>query len=290
MSQVDEKTVNDTEIVSNSSSNLEDDDLDFNSANEDNAINQDDNDESDYDEEEDAKADAAVQKANANASDERKVELDLDEAPFLEEEKEEEPEVTEEEEKEEESKDKKKKFQLNLTKKKIIIIAAIALIIIGGAVAALFLLGGGESEEPTEVVEEVEEVVEEEAAEPEGPNMDLEPFVVIVEEFKEPQGPPVYTENLDPFWIEMKDDNNETIFLVCNFALVTGDEAFYKEIQANIPEIRDTIYYYLAARDYKLLTNHENFPLIKEGMLTLVNRLLKKDQLTDVLYDSYITK
>ncbi len=265
MSQVEEQTVADNEIVANNSSAPEEATLDTG---------------------ENSTQQASEQTADsANAVPDKKVELDLEEAPFLEEEKEEAPateksadESSTSQTGEEEGKGKKK-FQL--TKKKLIIIVGGLLIVIIAAVAVLFLTGGGE-ETPKEV-EATEEVEEAEAPE-------LEPFVVVVEEFKEPEGPPIYTLELEPFWIQMKNETSETIFLVCNFSLVTEDMTFYNEIQANIPVIRDTIYYYLNSRTHQFLTNHENFPLIKENLLTLINRLLKQDQLSEVLYNSYLTK
>ncbi len=220
------------------------------------------------------------------------VQLDIDDAPFLDEEEEEEEkkeEAKEEEEGEKEEGETKKKgrfqFLANMSKKKkIIIAAALVLVILLIAAAAFFLLSGSPEAVDAEEVEEVKEEVAE------GEEGSAGTYIVTVDEsYKNPPVEITYDTKLEPFWVQMQ-DGGKTFFLVSTFTIHTKDEKLHQEVNRNIATLRDTIYYYLNTKNYDFLTNYKNFTLIKEDLLDEVNQKLGEGKLEDIYYDNYIVK
>lgn len=197
-----------------------------------------------------------VSKAN------RKVQLDLEDADFLKEIEEEPKERTPEKvEVDEDAENKKKR------KKKIIIISsAVILFLLLLSVAYFYFF--------TDTIT--------------GPKK--EPYIVIVKDYKDPELAPVYTEVLEPFWVQMKNEQGETFFLVCNFAMSTEDADLSIELRTNLALIRDIIYYYLRTKDYRFLTDTNNFLQIKKDLLALINDKLAVNSLKDILYENYMIR
>ncbi len=233
-----------------------------------------------------------VEKARA------KVQLDIEDAPFLEDdEEEEEEEKAEGEKKGEEGEDgeegeegeegsgKKKKSK----KKKLIIIGAAALLLIIIIAVAAFLFLGGDKEE--EIPAEPEPYVPEVDAEGNIiPNLELEPFIVVVEPFVEPTGPPVYSIDLEPFWVESRDADNKTFFIVCNFTLIAEEEKNLVNLNSQLSPIRDAIFYHLSTQDHELLTRPSNLQTLRKSLMDRVNELLPGIKIKDLLYTNYTVR
>ncbi len=155
-------------------------------------------------------------------------------------------------------------------KKKIIILAGALVFLLLIAGAAFFFLTG-EPPEPEPLPEDLT-------------------FVVTVDEgYKQPPINTVFNTPLEPFWVQIK-EGDKTFFLVCTFTLSTENTSLNKEIQSNIPLLRDTIYYYLNTKDFDFLSNYKNFTQIKADLLQEVNEQLGSGELEDILYDNYIVK
>ncbi len=206
----------------------------------------------------------------------KKVQLDIDDAPFLADDEEE--KKKEEEESEEAEDDDKSEAKPKKSKKKLIIIGvAVLLLLIILAAAAYFLLFSGGEEPPVDVPQEL---------------VEPEPTTVIVtvdESYTQPVITPVYNTTLEPFWVEMR-DASRTFFLVCTFTISTENQDLSDEIQTKIPQIRDIIYYYLNTKDYVFLTSYDNFTVIKADLLEAVNEELIDGELEDILYDNYLVR
>ncbi len=226
-----------------------------------------------------------------------KVQLDIEDAPFLEDDDEEEEEEEaaagggsgggddgeEGPEKGEDGKSKKKP-----SKKKLIILGVLAFLILTIiAIVALLVIGGGDDDaqhkgKGYEVQRDADGniIID--------PN--LEPFVVVVEPFVEPTGPPVYSLDLEPFWVEIKDPEGKTLFLVSNFTLVVEEEKNLVNLNVQLSSIRDAIYYHLATQEYELLTDTKNLPTLRKSLSDRVNELLSGIKLKDLLYTSYTVR
>lgn len=196
-----------------------------------------------------------------------KVQLDIDDAPFLnEDELPEESSPTDaipspraSSRKEEEPEEPPKKSKKKLI---IIILIPVLLIIIGIVVYFLFLR-------------------------PEPPS---EPITVLVEPSQTAIVPKDFQITLDPFWTPFQKEDGSSVFLLSSFVLSTSEQKVSEEITAKMTTIRDAIYYYLISADPAYLLNSENAALIKSDMLDAINSYIVQGEVASVFFDSYITK
>ena len=208
-----------------------------------------------------------------------KVELDLDDAPFLMEEEEPEPEPAPEAaaapaesdeaaEPAAQKRDFKTLLRALLKDKRVLAGAGSAVILL--AVAGYFLFGSSESDAPAPP----EQVAAH--TEPEAP--------------KEPAKPTEYYIRWEPFWVEFTDSDGNIRFLVCRFAGVTLNEILKHEAEAKQLVLRDTIYYYLMHKDKTFLGNTANADALKRDVLAVVNQYLSSGQLDQILLEDYVIK
>ena len=208
-----------------------------------------------------------------------KVELDLDDAPFLVEEEEPEPEPAPEAAAEPAVPDeaaepaaKKRDFKALLKAllkdKRVLAGAGSAVILL--AVGAYFLFGSSEPD----------------AAPP--PEATVAP--TEAEAPKEPAKPAEYYIRWEPFWVEFNDKDGNTRFLICRFAGVTLNEIVKHEAEAKQTALRDTIYYYLVHKDKTFLGNTANADALKRDVLAVVNQYLSSGQLDQILLEDYVIK
>ncbi len=197
-----------------------------------------------------------------------KVELDLEDAPFLEEDEDEEEEVAPEPVALEEAPEKRG-FKEILTEalhnKKIVAAAAVVLLLlVGGLVYLLWFM-------PEEVVEEVPEEMVEEMVEDEVVKQD-------------------YIVAWDEFWVEHMTADGQVRFLVCKFAAPTANEKLAFEIRSKKLVLRDAIYYYLKNKDLTFLSDKKNVATLKQDLVGVLNQYLSNDQLQDLLIEEYLVK
>jgi flagellar protein FliL len=199
----------------------------------------------------------------------QKVDLDLDDAPFLEDEPEE-PKQTETEEPTsiaaptEEAKPSKKKLYL------IIGIAA-ALVVAG---AAFFLL----KKSPAPPVEQAPPQPVEAPQPPPPP-----------EPTPEPPKPEIIM-NLAPFLIELTDKQGHTHFLTIRFSAVTLDPAVELEFKRNTIVVRDAVYYYLKNKSMDFLTDKNNADMLKKDVLSVINQFIGAQPLDNLLIEDFLVK
>lgn len=197
----------------------------------------------------------------------QKVELDLEDAPFLEEEEDEEEEEEEEEAPEsleEPDRDKRPWFR-NI---KIVLPAGGVLLALLVTLGILFWPSSKPPPEPEqpETVQEIEEpAMEEEPEEQE--------FLV----------------SLEPFWVEQQEQNGKIRFLVCKFTAVTTSEKMSYEITQKTTMLRDAIFYYLKNKDLTFLSDEENVEALKADVLSVINQYLTL-RLESLLIEQYLVK
>jgi len=197
----------------------------------------------------------------------QKVDLDLDDAPFLEDEEEEEPEPIVEasgEESEEEA-------PVPWWKKKQIVFPGAGLLLLLLGVSAYFLFFSAE-ETPPPPAEIVEEQPLEEPAPP------------------PPPAPETITVAMDPFLVEETDAKGQTRFLSVTFSTTTTNPETEKEIKGNIVVLRDAIYYYLKNKSLIFLTDKKNGDALKQDILSVINQFLSSEQLDNLLIEDYLVK
>lgn len=193
-----------------------------------------------------------------------KVELDLEDAPFLKDETEtpEEPEdsaadnVAGQEPETEEAKPFSKK-------KKILLI--------GGGVALAVIVALG--------VFVVPALLE---------NKPTLQNIIVVPNPKVTQAPKVFQVKLDPFILECTDSTGSKKFLQASFILSTSNYDVYHEISNNQKVLRDAIYYYLEIQDTDTLLDTTHQQQLKLGLLDILNKYIINGQLEDLFIDSFL--
>lgn len=211
----------------------------------------------------------------ASAPSNGKVELDLDDAPFLMDDEEPEPEPEAPPDAESAPADaealpegkKRLNFKALLKDKRVLAGAGSAFILLG--VAAFFLFSSPAEETPPPP--EPEQQATEEAP-------------------KEPAKPTEYYIRWEPFWVEFTDSEGNVRFLVCRFAGMTTNETLKMEAEAKQLVLRDTIYYYLTHKDKEFLGNTANAEALKRDILAVVNQYLSSGQIDQVLLEDYVIK
>jgi len=203
----------------------------------------------------------------------QKVDLDLDDAPFLEDEAEEPAETAVSEETppfpgaaEEAKPPSKKRF--------LLIGGAVLLLLAAGAATFFFL----KKPAPAPVVEEAPPPVE----------------APLVPEPAPPPEPPAPQREIimtmEPFLIELTDQKGRTRFLTIRFTAVTQEPAVELEFKRNIIVVRDAVYYYLKNKSLEFLTDKNNTDNLKKDVLSVINQFIGAQPLDNLLIEDYLVK
>ena len=200
----------------------------------------------------------------------QKVELDLDDAPFLEEDEEEEEKEQEKKSKqkgeEAEGEEKEEAQHIAWWKRKWVIASASALLLLLlFFLIWLFLFAPGES---------VPEKKTTPKSTKEAPS-----------KAKEPSEPEQVNVKFEPFQVEYMQDG-EIQFLFCKFAFSTNDVLQW-EIKRKTMVLRDAIYYYLKNKDLTFLNNKDNVQQLKTDLLSVVNQFLSNGNIKEILIQEY---
>lgn len=202
----------------------------------------------------------------------QKVELDLDDAPFLEEEE----EVQAEPEKPVKtvSFDSPKEERPPLGKKKLMLLGAAALVVlIAAALTIKFLFFKGK---PEPVQQETEQSSSTSLAQDNATTA-------------EPEKPEIQV-RMEPFWVEQKAGPDETRFLIVRLLLGTRDPAIAKELDMKLMPARNAVFYYLKNKDVQFLTDEENTELLKSELLMVINQYVTDGKFDSLMFEEYVVK
>jgi len=205
----------------------------------------------------------------------QKVELDLEDAPFLDEEDEEEappppPSGPAEAVSLEAAPAKKRELPAWLKDKRILAgMAAVLLLVIG---LALYLLIKPKA--PVETAPPPEAAVQK--PQEQAPAPEPEPADITVQ--------------VEPFTVELKDAKGELRFLFCKFSLVTKDPQVGFEIKQKMTILRDAVYYYLKNKNLTFLADTSNAEALKLDLLSVINQFMSSGQLETILIEQYLVK
>lgn len=211
----------------------------------------------------------------------QKVELDLDDALFLEfEEKEEEPspapEPAPEPEPEAAALVTRDNVQASKSRKKLWILGiAAALCLILGAGGSYFFMKSAldkpEAEHPS-----VEVPAEQAAPVPEPQNATPKPLELV-------------TYNMSRFQIEYV-LAEQIRFLTCSLSIPNVTPLMRLEMQAKTVPIRDGIYRYLKNAPLSFLDNPNNSDKLKADLATVINQHMKSGKVSEILIEEYVVR
>lgn len=197
-----------------------------------------------------------------------KVELDLDDAPFLRAEEEATPAPVEEAINAAPDADAAEKARRK--KKRLLILAGAALgLIILLAVAAWWFFFRTPPPPP-----------------PEAPK----PDVIVVPSTPADASQPDIAAGFEPFIVPVTGADGKTNFLVCQFTAISKDQTIARELGQKIIPLRDAIYFYLRGKDANFLLDARNGAGIKSELLSVFNDYLTQGKLEDIVFESYLSK
>lgn len=200
----------------------------------------------------------------------QKVDLDLDDAPFLEDEEEEEVELEEAPEAEAPEEEKKEKKELPaIFKNKMFYMAVVIAVLL---IVIVYLMFSRPDAPPPPSPPEPEETVEE-------PLVESEP--VITGEI---------LLRLDPFLIEQKDEKGTIRFLEVRLVLNTTDEDLARQFKQETFTVRNALYYYLKNKDLQFLSDEKNADKLKQELLAVVNQYMGFGQFDSLLFEQYLVR
>lgn len=231
----------------------------------------------------DRQAAPEIEVAGATGGSLQKVELDLDDAPFLK--KDEPPPPARQEDVEPEPDDGAAQAKARARRKKLLIFggAAALLLGLGGAGAAWFF---GRTPPPAPPPLPGPEVVVVPAPAPVAEKKEyikeFMPFVVPRHMHAE-DGPALPARGSVPV-------GTDTRFLVCKFSVLATDPNVSQELDRQMLPLRDAVYYYLLSKSSQFLTDAHNGELIKTDLRGVVNDYLTQGKIEDILFESYLNK
>lgn len=201
----------------------------------------------------------------------QKVELDLDDAPFLEEEEEvkEEPQAPREAISFDTGEAKSEPPKRD--KKKLIIISVAALLLLfvtAGAIKFFFFRTKPKpAADPTEQAEQQTNASEE--APPAAPELQY---------------------RMEPFLVEQKYGEDQIRFLSLRLLLGTKDPAIISDFESKTLPARNAIFYYLKNKDVQFLSDENNVEKMRSELLLVVNQYVSDGKFDTLLFEEYVVK
>ena len=115
----------------------------------------------------------------------------------------------------------------------------------------------------------------------------VKPEVVVVPQTPTAQMPQDQVKELAPFVVP-RADGDGTAFLICKFSVVYKNPALGAELDRKMVSLRDALYFYLGSKTDAFLLNADNAPTIKRDLTEVLNDYLTQGQVTDILLESYL--
>ena len=202
----------------------------------------------------------------------QKVDLDLDDAPFLEDEDEEEEIVEAKDETpmldEEDEEGPESPGLAALLKNKFVLVGAGIILILLVVIVILLLR---EPEAPPPPPPPPAEEKQAEAA----PVVEETPEILI---------------RLDPFLIEQIDKEGKIRFLEVRILLSTEEDGLAKQFKQETYTVRNALFYYLKNKDLQFLSDKENSDKLKKELLAIVNQYMGFGQFETLMFDQYLVR
>lgn len=204
----------------------------------------------------------------------QKVELDLEDAPFLEEEEEVQPEPPRPAEAIPTEAPQEDKPPPPGRKKLIIIAAAALVVLVAAALTAKFLFFKGKPATTPETA---------------GHSAPKEPAADNASAAKAPELPDIHV-RLEPFWVEQKGTGEEIRFLIVRILLGTTDKMVAKEFENKLLPARNAIFYYLKNKDVQFLADEHNAEKLRSELLLVINQYVTDGKFDTLMFEEYVVK
>ncbi len=204
----------------------------------------------------------------------QKVDLDLDDAPFLEDEAEEAAPPPQEETASPFAEPAVE--QAKTSRKKRLLLIGAAVVLIGAGLAASFLVFKKPPPPP-----------------PPPPQEETAPPPSVTPTPPPPEPPAPKREiviPLDPFLIELADADGRTRFLTIRFTAVTQEPTVELELKRNLIVVRDAVYYYLKNKNLAFLADKQNAEALKKDVLSVINQFIGVQPLDNLLIEDFLVK
>lgn len=210
----------------------------------------------------------------------QKVELDLDDAPFLDDEPEPEakdepePEATEAAPPVEEEAPRKKApgallvQRLRANKKQLALAGGGAVILALVAFAVNMFLFSAPEEQPPPPTE----------------------TVTVRPQTSPPAETPRHIMQFEPFWVELKDTEGAIRFLNCRFSVPTENATLFAEMNIKVLILRDALFYYLRNQPILSLSDEFRVQAFKADLMTVINEHLGSGKISEILIQDYIIR
>lgn len=115
------------------------------------------------------------------------------------------------------------------------------------------------------------------------------PDVVVVPSTPAPTGPHDIVQAFSPFIVPTDNADGTANFLVCKFSAITTDPKVQQEMNQKMIPLRDAIYFYLRGKDSAFLLDARNGEAIKKDLVSVFNDYLSQGKLEDIVFESYLS-
>ncbi|MBQ3060286.1 MAG: flagellar basal body-associated FliL family protein [Desulfovibrio sp.] len=125
---------------------------------------------------------------------------------------------------------------------------------------------------------------------PPPPSEPPKPEVIVVPSAVVPQGPEEFIKEFTPFLVPHVDAGGVTRFLICKFSVLSTESQTVPELERHMVPLRDAVYFYLRSKDSAWLMDVRNGAAIKKDMVAILNDYLARGEVEDVLFESYLNE
>lgn len=99
---------------------------------------------------------------------------------------------------------------------------------------------------------------------------------------------PKFLFKAEPFLIERRGSEGEIRFLRCRFSIPTDNPVLYAELQAKNIAVRDAIYYYLNNKPVTFLSDSTQTEVLKKDLLSVINEHLTSEKIQELYIEDYL--
>jgi len=117
----------------------------------------------------------------------------------------------------------------------------------------------------------------------------VKPEVIVVPSAKSPTAKPDSVKELAPFVIPRQTAKGAR-FLICKFSTVSQSPRVGMEIDQKLIPLRDALYYYLSSKSDAFLLDPASVPTIKKDLGGVLNDYLTQGRIDDILFESYLNE
>lgn len=103
-----------------------------------------------------------------------------------------------------------------------------------------------------------------------------------------PAATPNFTAQFEPFWVELKDTEGAIRFLTFRFSIPTNNEILFAEMNGKMLILRDALFYYLRNQPIISLRDEASAQEFKADLMTVINEHLGSGKISEILILDYL--